>query len=93
MENPFETLLTRLKNLEEVQREILSLLEKIQSQQGHEENMTVHQASKFLKLSEPTIHRLKANGKIPYVKIGSRVIYQRSELKKWMSSINGNKVS
>lgn len=51
-----------------------------------DEVLTVHEASHFLKLSIPTLHRLKAKGKVPFKKIGARVVYQKSELTKWLSS-------
>lgn len=50
-----------------------------------DEVLTVHEASHFLKISIPTLHRLKAKGKVPFKKIGARVVYQRSELTKWLS--------
>jgi len=50
-----------------------------------DENMTVDEAAKFLKLSAPTIHRLKAANKIPFTKVGARVIYRRSQLIAWMN--------
>lgn len=49
-----------------------------------EEILNVDQASAFLKLSTPTIHRLKAANKIPFTKIGARVVYRRSQLIAWL---------
>ncbi len=51
----------------------------------NDENLTVDEAAQFLKLSTPTLHRLKAAGKIPFTKVGARVIYRRSQLISWMN--------
>lgn len=48
------------------------------------EFLDVEQAAEFLNISVPTIHRLKAKDKIPFRKIGSRVIYSRTDLTKWI---------
>ncbi len=48
------------------------------------ENLNVDEAAEFLGVSTPTIHRLKALDKIPFKKVGTRVIYQRSALTKWL---------
>lgn len=53
--------------------------------QVNDENLTVDEAAQFLKLSTPTLHRLKAAGKIPFTKVGARVIYRRSQLIAWMN--------
>jgi excisionase family DNA binding protein len=51
-----------------------------------DENFTVEEAAQFLRLSVPTIHRLKAANKIPFKKVGARVIYRKSELIEWLKA-------
>lgn len=49
-----------------------------------DQNFTVDEAAQFLRLSVPTLHRLKAAGKIPYKKVGARTVYVKTELVKWL---------
>lgn len=46
--------------------------------------LNVEEAAKLLRMSVPTIWRLKASGEIPYRKIGSRVVFMRDELISWV---------
>lgn len=67
--------------LQRVQESIASPAPAIQDEQ-----MNVKQAAAFLKLSVPTIWRLKLQGKIPYKQIGSRVVFIKSELAIWLKN-------
>lgn len=42
--------------------------------------MTVRDAAAFLRVSTPTIFRLRKSGKIPFFKIGARVLFSRERL-------------
>jgi excisionase family DNA binding protein len=42
--------------------------------------MTVREAAAFLRVSTPTIFRLRKSGKISFFKIGARVLFSRERL-------------
>jgi excisionase family DNA binding protein len=42
--------------------------------------MTVREAAAFLRVSTPTIFRLRKSGKIPFFKIGARILFSRERL-------------
>lgn len=46
------------------------------------ENMTKHEASKYLRISTKTLERRIKDGTIKAAKIGARVILRRSEIEK-----------
>lgn len=47
---------------------------------GSERMLTTEEACKMAQVSRPTLHRWKAAGLIPYVKIGKSVRYRHSDL-------------
>ena len=49
--------------------------------------LNTEEAAKYLHLAEQTLHNYRFNSKPPnYVKIGSRVLYELSELDKFIES-------
>jgi excisionase family DNA binding protein len=50
----------------------------------HDENFNVKQAAEFLKISVPSVWRLKLQNKIPYKQVGSRVVFVKAELAQWL---------
>lgn len=48
--------------------------------------MNVKQLSEYLKISTSNIYKRTANGSIPFIKMNKRVIFDREEIDKWMSS-------
>ena len=49
------------------------------SQQGkNEQPITTKELINFLDITEPTLIRWRKKGKIPFLKIGSRILYQKS---------------
>lgn len=54
-----------------------------------EEILTVKEAAAFLKLSVPTIYQLKAQGKIPFRKVGNSIRFSKNTLTKWISESEG----
>lgn len=47
--------------------------------------MTVRDAAAFLRVSTPTIFRLRKSGKILFFKIGSRVLFSRERLYEYLN--------
>jgi len=48
--------------------------------------MNVEDAKKFLKLSKSTLYEYVHEKKIPYVKVGDRVLFDEADLVTWMES-------
>ena len=48
-----------------------------------DEILTIEEVAKFLKLSEPTIYRLKNTG-LPYFKIGRNVRFKKKDILDWL---------
>jgi len=46
--------------------------------QENEQPVSQHEICRFLNVTEPTIIRWKKKGAIPFLKIGSRILYQKS---------------
>ena len=51
-----------------------------------EELMTIEELSDFLKISKSGIYNLIYRKKIPHVKIGQRVRFQRKTIEKWLEN-------
>ena len=47
--------------------------------------MNVREAAAFLRVSTPTIYRLRKSGKIPFFKIGARVLFSRERLCEYLN--------
>ena len=55
---------------------------RVKAEQREQEEMflTTEEACKVARVSRPTLHRWKANGLIPFVKVGKNVRYRKSDL-------------
>ena len=82
MENPFQTLLDRLDQLDQRAIELQRLVEK-QTTSPTDELMTIQQVSKYLKLAVPTLYGYTAKNKIPYIKKGRRVYFLKKDIDVW----------
>ena len=46
--------------------------------------LSINEASEFLGLRVPTIYKYICSRKIPYVKLGSRVLFDSNKLEEWI---------
>jgi excisionase family DNA binding protein len=53
-----------------------------------EQYLNVSQAAAYLTLSKSTVYQYLHYKKIPFLKIGERVIFSKSELDKWIKNQN-----
>ncbi len=44
--------------------------------------LTTNEACEFLRCSKPTLHRMKKNGTIPFIRLGSNIRYKQTDLEK-----------
>jgi len=49
--------------------------------------MTVPEAAEFLRISESTIRDLVAQQRVPFFRIGSRILFYRIRLEEWVDSL------
>ncbi len=48
--------------------------------------LTINEASEYLRLSKPTLYRLTSTKKIPFLKVGGKVLFKLQELTDWLDS-------
>ncbi len=49
-----------------------------------QELLTIPETAKVLKISTSSLYRLTSQRKIPFIKIGSRVIFQPDKIQAWL---------
>ena len=80
MDNPFETLESRLSQIEKLLLD-LSINNTIESQQNSIEHpMSVKETANFLNLSIPTIYSKTSRGELPFMKKDKKCYFFKSEL-------------
>lgn len=50
------------------------------------ENLTNDEAAKYLRISKPSLWRLRATGKLAYYRVGGKLIFDRADLDKYLDS-------
>jgi excisionase family DNA binding protein len=86
MENPFEIILARLDNIENLIKGIRAS----DNPQGHThepEIMNLIQAAEYLSLSKSSLYKSTSQREIPHFKKGKRIYFRRSELDKWITEV------
>jgi len=80
MENIFLTSLSAPELRQLVRQELESSLDKLgQVSKGQDEQpVNTKELCCFLDITEPTLIRWRKKGKIPFLQIGSRILYQKS---------------
>lgn len=85
MNNPFELINSRLKNIEKL---VLGLCENIESSpvEDTEKFLNVQETAKFLGLSEATIYTKVCKRTIPFMKQGKKLYFSSHELHNYVKS-------
>jgi excisionase family DNA binding protein len=85
MENPFETILERLKAIEKLLYDLSkSYHNKHKDAEIYPELLNITEAAKYLDLAKQTVYGLTASRKIPHYKRGKRIYFKRDELIQWV---------
>jgi excisionase family DNA binding protein len=80
----FSTLLRRV-----IREELKSILEELSKSSAVDNTLISRkEAAKLLKVSLPTMNNLQKTGRIPFLKVGRRVLYKRGELLKYFEVSN-----
>ena len=87
MENPFETILTEIR---ELRHQVEALKAKITApppaQEPESDLMTTRQAAKYMNVAKATIYRKASLQEIPYMKRNGRLYFDRAELKQYIKA-------
>ncbi len=92
MENIFLTSLTTPEVREIFRQELASYFNDERHESNTSDNekpITVKELCKFLNITEPTLIRWRKKGKIPFIQIGSRILFQKSKV---IAAIEKNKI-
>lgn len=79
MYNPFESIETRLSNIESLLQD-LKQIPQVQQASETDELLTVQDTAKFLSLSVPTVYGLISKGELPVMKRSKRCYFSKLEL-------------
>ena len=84
MNNPFESIDARLRNIESLLLDIKHHpAEKIAEE---DQLLTIKEASKFLNLSVQTVYGYVHRSEIPVCKVSKRLYFSKKELTEWVKS-------
>ncbi len=88
MNNPFETIDSRLTSIESMLLDIKQQRtdNTISKKVDEDEVLNVKQASELLDLAVPTIYSLTSNRILPHSKRGKKLYFSKSELVAWVQS-------
>lgn len=86
MENPFEIIEQRLISIEKLLTELVTNNNKVVIRDEKEELMTVDQLSEYLTIARQTIYGKCGAKEIPYIKIGKRLYFKKSDIDKWLDN-------
>lgn len=84
MENPFETIDSRLQRIEKLLEQLLKTPIDRDIAVGVPAVMTIDQISDYLHLSKSHLYKLTSQRDIPYVKKGKRLYFQKSAIDEWL---------
>ncbi|MFX3626069.1 MAG: helix-turn-helix domain-containing protein [bacterium] len=84
MQNPFQILEEQLAHLTEL---VNSLTEELKGQQTIDQKpLNVNEASKYLDIAKPTLYALTSKRKIPHMKVGKKLYFDKAELDSWLKT-------
>ncbi|MDD3077911.1 MAG: helix-turn-helix domain-containing protein [Paludibacter sp.] len=86
MENPFEIIEQRLKNIEKQLSELVKMVQTPIFKGVTEEIMRVEQLSDYLTIARQTIYEKCSKKEIPYFKAGKRLYFKKSVINDWINS-------
>ncbi|MDN5296360.1 MAG: Helix-turn-helix domain [Bacteroidota bacterium] len=79
------TILTNETDIKKIVNDIVNELKKNEQpieEQPQERLLTSAETCAFLRCSKPTLHRMKKNGTIPFIRFGKNIRYKQSDLEK-----------
>lgn len=86
MTNPFETIETRLGNIENLLLDLRSNQQTAETATNEKDLLTVSEAAEFLTLAVPTIYSMVSRGTLPFMKRSKRIYFSRTELMEFLKA-------
>ena len=86
MENPFQSIETRLANIECLLLDLKQTNKFDLANSKKERLLTINETAAYLSLSVPTIYRLVQKAEIPYSKKGKRLYFSDTDLTEWVKA-------
>lgn len=84
MENPFELILDKLNNLENL---LKTLMQNDNGTVTITEVLNLNQAAEYVSLSKSAIYKKTSERNIPHFKKGKKLYFKKSELDLWLTSM------
>ena len=89
MENPFETILNRIENIEKTMESINAKLSKINfnelTNEANNKMFNVEELCEYLHLARQTIYGMIGERRFPYYKNGKRLYFKKKEIDEWIN--------
>lgn len=87
MENPFEVILEKLNNIENLLKNYRLQDNSKVLQVGSPEILNLNQATEYLSLSKSTLYKFTSQREIPHFKKGKKIYFRKSELDDWLTQL------
>ena len=86
MDNPFEIIIEKLNNIENLLKQRQTNITASQQKQSSEnEIMNLSQAATYMSLSKSTMYKHTSTREIPHFKRGKRVYFKKTDLDEWLT--------
>ncbi len=84
MENPFELIIDKLNNIENL---LKTVMKKDNGTVSVTEVLNLNQAAEYVSLSKSAIYKKTSERNIPHFKQGKKLYFKRSELDGWLTEL------
>lgn len=87
MENPFEVIIEKLNNIENLLKSYRLQDNSKVLQVGSPEILNLDQATEYLSLSKSTLYKFTSQREIPHFKKGKKIYFRKKELDDWLTQL------
>ena len=87
MENPFEVIIEKLNNIENLLKSYRLQDNSKVLQVGSVEILNLDQATEYLSLSKSTLYKFTSQREIPHFKKGKKIYFRKKELDDWLTQL------
>lgn len=87
MENPFEVIIEKLNNIENLIKNYRFRDNSNVLQVGSPEILNLNQATEYLSLSKSTLYKFTSRREIPHFKKGKKIYFRKNELDDWLTQL------
>lgn len=87
MENPFQVIIEKLNNIENLLKSYRLQDNSKVLQVGSVEILNLDQATEYLSLSKSTLYKFTSQREIPHFKKGKKIYFRKKELDDWLTQL------